>query len=196
MAEGVWTETASFIEKVWSNSMFMPISAWSYDHPEVIFSIGGAMVLGGSAVLLRKNRQWYFKKLRRMFRLKRGKTMNRKEALQLERTRLNDAIVSGIEDAVADGRIKASTANTAYRRLSWFFKSNDFSPQKLPKEQKLSTEEYQLMMKMLFNRVTPNIPGTKPGEIDNVYVYGRNGKATVTNTGRKFGDKARRLSKP
>lgn len=182
--EGAWEEVTSI-----TTGVIQPISEWCYEHPEVIFGTGGLLVLFGSAMLIRNRRRIWMKKIRRMFHLKRGKTMTRKEWNKIAKIRINSAIVSGIEDAVANGEIKSSDANRAYRSLAFFLKDNDFKRQQLPKDQRLSNAEYEILMKMLFNKVKPRIPGSKPGEIDNVHVYS---KGIANPIVRKFGDKARR----
>jgi len=172
-----------------AQDFYASVAEYAFNNQELVAGVGAAIILGGSAVLLRNKRRIFFRKARRIFGLKRGKQMNRSEYRQIQKARMANAIVSGIEDAVIAGEVTRSYANNTYRALAFWFKSTDYLPQRLPKEQRLSTAEYETVMKLLFNKIPADIPGPKPGEVDNVYVYSKgNPKPSV----RKFGDKVRR----
>jgi len=172
-----------------AQDFYTSVADYAFNNQEVVAGVCAALILGGSAVLLRNKRRSWMRRTRRMLGLKRGKQMNRAEFRQLQKVRMANAIVSGIEDAVAIGEVERSYANSTYRALAFWFKSTDFLPQKLPKSQRLSQQEYEVVMKLLFNKIPADIPGPKPGEVDNVYVYS---KGNPNPSVRKFGDKVRR----
>ncbi len=168
---------------------YTSVAEIAFNNQEVVAGVCAALILGGSAFLLRNKRRSWLRRIRRKLGLKRGKQMNRAEYRQLQKVRMANAIVSGIEDAVASGEVTRSYANSTYRALAFWFKSTDFLPQKLPKSQRLSPDEYETVMKLLFNKIPADIPGPKPGDVDNVYVYS---KGNPHPSVRKFGDKVRR----
>ncbi len=196
MAEGMWTEDlaglATLAGKAWYNSMIYPIATWTFDHPEIFFATTGAMVLGGSALLLRQQRGIWLKKARRMFRLSRGKQMSRKEYQKLQATIAAQLITDVLEDAIVEGKLKASFVNHLYKQMGYIWQNKLFLAQRLTGNQRLSQDEYAIITKALFDKQPANIPGAKPGEVDNVHVYSKDNGVKFKNTGRKFGDKVRR----
>ena len=118
--------------------------------------------------------------------------MSRKEYQKLQATIAAQLITDVLEDAIVEGKLKASFVNHLYKQMGYIWQNKLFLAQRLTGNQRLSQDEYAIITKALFDKQPANIPGAKPGEVDNVHVYSKDNGVKFKNTGRKFGDKVRR----
>lgn len=190
MAELYETAHALYdISKELTRTAYNTVSVLAYDNQEIVAGAAAVLILGGSALLLRNKRRYWLRKARRLFNIRRGSQMNRKEYRKMQGIIAAEVITSALEDAIVEGRLKTSFVNMLYRQMAFIFDTKEFVPQRLPKSQRLTPEEYETIMALLFKKTPAPIPGPKPGQVDNVTVYS---KSNTVVTKHKFGDKVRR----
>lgn len=193
---GTWEEeksnllTAAIAVKHFVSTGYHEFSKLVYDNQEIFAGIVGGIILLACARLLQLQRRKWIRKARRLFNLGREQQMTRVEYQAFQALRAANIVTDALEEAIFDGRLKRSYVNHLYRQLSSVWNMKSLRNKKIPKSQQLSNAELEQVLKILFNKQKPNIPGPKPGEVDNVTVFPK--KESVVKTKKKLGDNIRR----
>lgn len=157
------------------------VADWCYTHQELLVIATSVVVLGASTYLWKKERR----RLRKLWRLRRGKQMTRKERDFYIRSKVGDRIGDLLLDMELDGDLKMSESRRLVRQLSQVLNMKGMIPQK--KDPPLTADAlYALQIFQLRKKV--NIPGPKPGEIEPVL----DNVVKLEPPRRKFGNLIRR----
>lgn len=184
---GEWTEATKEARDIVSD-FYVTVAVWCFEHQTVTVAGIAAVVLGASAFIARNAHRRWLRKIKKTFRLRRGKEMKKGEYNDYVRIQLGYAVTDGIENAVAEGRISVRAARRFYKRMAYskILDGDHILPRTYPPGNRLTPEEAEACLKILFNKKRMNIPGPKPGEVDNVVIFPKSEKKNT------FGDKVRR----
>jgi len=154
-----------------------------YDQQEVFALLLVFGVLFASHYLYHKNRRKWRKALKRGMRVFRGKKMTRKAREEYSKRVQGDAIFNALDELVHRGEQTRYEINNTLRKLANVLNMPDFVSAKNLDMSQLTGEEFELiqsilrskkeLQKLLFAKKKVNIPGPKPGEVDNVTVFAR-----------------------
>lgn len=184
------------MDKFWN--FYQQFSTLAYEHNEIVLFAGTVTTIGGIMALIIRKRK-VRKAFRKMKSLLRGKTMTRAEREARDKTIQGDAIFEALMKLVETGKQSEYQVNRTLRILANVLNMPDFVSVKGLDVSHLTKEEFEILQsvlrskkafqKLMFEKKRSNIPGAKPGEVDNVHVFGAHkfgGKLLVANKP-KFG---------
>lgn len=165
--------------------LYNGVATFAFDNQEALVVTVGLVVLGAVAFVLRKERR----KLKKLWRLRRGKQMTRKEYLHHVKTKVGSRFADLMEDMEADGEIKRSDVRWMTRRFTRVLEVRDLLP---PKKNPPPTDDELKALRLQYLRKKVSIPGPKPGEKVELPVSADNVVQITTGTRKGFGTFARK----
>lgn len=181
------------MDKFWE--YYQEFATFAYDHNDTIILVSG-LSIGMGILALNIRARKVRKAFKKMKALLRGKTMTRAEREARDKTIQGDAIFEALMGLVESGKQTEYQVNRTLRILANVLNMPDFVSVKGLDVSHLTKDEFEILQsllrskkefqKLMFAKKRANIPGAKPGEVDNVHVFGAH----------KFGGKLLVATKP
>lgn len=157
------------------------VAGVAYNHQEEFLIVTAFSIIALSSVLSWKGRKEWKRMIRTAKRGLRGNTMTREEREAYDKKIQGDAIWDALDALVENGKQTQHSVNKTLRRLANVLSMPDFISAKQLDMSQLTKEEFELIQgilrstaelrKLVFQKQKVNIPGPKPGEVDNVTVF-------------------------
>lgn len=173
------------MDQIWD--IYQTIATVAYNHQEQFAIITAFSLMTTISILHRKGRKEWKRMIRTAKRGLRGNTMTREEREAYDKKIQGDAIFDALDALVENGKQTQHSINKTLRRLANVLSIPDFIAAEQLDISQLTTEEFELILgilrskaelqKLLFRKKRVNIPGPKPGEVDNVSTFSKKAMA-------------------